>query len=57
MLYHNSTPLAELGAGAPEIQAITGHKSLKLVEHYIRQASQEVQADRAVARLPSPKSA
>jgi integrase len=30
--------LAELGAGAPEIQAITGHKSLKLVEHYIRQA-------------------
>jgi integrase len=49
--------LAELGAGAPEIQAITGHKSLKLVEHYIRQASQEVQADRAIARLPAPKSA
>jgi len=44
--------LAELGAGAPEIQAITGHKSLKLVEHYIRQASQELQADRAIARLP-----
>lgn len=47
--------LAELGAGAPEIQAITGHKSLKLVEHYIRQASQEVQADRAIARLPGQK--
>lgn len=47
--------LAELGAGAPEIQAITGHKSLKLVEHYIRQASQEVQAERAIARLPGPK--
>lgn len=45
--------LAELGAGAPEIQAITGHKSLKLVEHYIRQASQELQADRAIARLPN----
>ncbi len=44
--------LAELGAGAPEIQAITGHKSLKLVEHYIRQANQEVQADRAIRRLP-----
>lgn len=47
--------LAELGAGAPEIQAITGHKSLKLVEHYIRQASQELQADRAIARLPDRK--
>ena len=45
--------LAELGASAPEIQAITGHKSLKLVEHYIRQASQELQADRAIARLPN----
>lgn len=43
--------LAELGAGGPEIQSITGHKSLKLVEHYIRQASQEVQAQRAIARL------
>lgn len=47
--------LAELGAGAPEIQAITGHRSLKLIEHYIRQASQEVQADRAIARLPGRK--
>lgn len=44
--------LAELGAGAPEIQAITGHKSLKLVEHYVSQARQEIQADRAIARLP-----
>lgn len=49
--------LAELGAGAPEIQAITGHKSLKLVEHYIRQASQELQADRAISRLPKRESA
>lgn len=45
--------LAELGAGTPEIQAITGHKSLKLLEHYIRQANQELQADRAIARLPN----
>lgn len=44
--------LAENGATAPEIRAITGHKSLKLVEHYIRQADQELQADRAIARLP-----
>jgi len=45
--------LAELDAGAQEIQAITGHKSLKLVEHYIRQACQELQADTAIARLPN----
>jgi integrase len=44
--------LAEAGATGPEIQAVTGHKSLKLVEHYIRQASQEMQADRAISRLP-----
>jgi len=44
--------LAEVGATASEIQAITGHRSLKLVEHYIRQASQELQADRAISRLP-----
>lgn len=44
--------LAELGAGGPEIQAITGHKSLRMVEHYISQARQELQADRAIARLP-----
>jgi len=45
--------LAELGASSPEIQSITGHRSLNLVEHYIRQASQEMQADRAIARLPN----
>lgn len=43
--------LAELGKSAPEIMAITGHKSLKLVEHYIRQASQELQAARAISGL------
>lgn len=45
--------LAEVGASGPEIMAITGHKSLKQVEHYIRQANQELQADRAIARLPN----
>lgn len=49
--------LAELGAGGPEIQAITGHKSLKLVEHYISQAAQELRADRAISRIPLGKSA
>jgi integrase len=45
--------MAEVGCTAPEIMAVTGHKSLKLVEHYIRQASQEIQADRAISRLPN----
>lgn len=47
--------LAELGAPSSEIQAITGHKSLKQVETYIKQASQSVQAANAVARLPTRK--
>lgn len=45
--------LAELGASGSEIQSITGHRSLNMVEHYIRQANQELQADRAIARLPN----
>lgn len=45
--------LAEAGATASEIMAVTGHKSLKVAEHYIRQASQETLADRAISRLPS----
>ncbi len=49
--------LAEVGCTAPEIMSITGHKSLKQVQHYIRQASQELQADRAIARLPTRNSA
>lgn len=44
--------LAELGATAPQIQAITGHKSLKQVEEYIRQARQRILADGAIALLP-----
>lgn len=45
--------LAEVGATGSEIRAITGHKSLKLVEHYISQADQELQADRAISLLPT----
>ena len=47
-----ASKLAELGCTAPEIMSITGHKSLKVVEHYIRQANQIVMAERAIARLP-----
>lgn len=49
--------LAELGCSAPEIQAITGHKSLKLVQHYITQASQKKLAASAIARLQTAHSA
>lgn len=44
--------MAEAGCTASEIMAVTGHKSLKVAEHYIRQASQEKLADRAISRLP-----
>jgi integrase len=46
-----ASKLAEVGCSAPEIQAITGHKSLKLVQHYISQASQEDQAEAAIIKL------
>jgi integrase len=47
--------LAEAGASGPEIQSITGHRSLQLVDVYIKQAAQSVQADRAIGRLGSAK--
>ena len=42
--------LAEAGCTAPEIMAISGHKSLAEVERYIKSAEQTVMADRAIAR-------
>src|SRR5262245_35468372 len=42
--------LAEAGCTAPEIMAVSGHKSLAEVERYIRQAEQKLLADRAIAR-------
>ena len=42
--------LAEAGCTAPEIMAISGHKSLAEVERYIRSAEQAKMADRAIAR-------
>jgi integrase len=45
--------LAEFGAGGPEIQAVTGHKSLLTVCRYISQASQRIRADNAISRIPS----
>lgn len=46
-----ASKLAEMGCSTAEIQAITGHKSLKLTEHYTRQVDQERQAENAIARL------
>lgn len=43
--------LAEIGCSALEIMAITGHKSLKEAERYVRDADQKKRAVSAVARL------
>lgn len=45
--------LAEAGCTAPEIMAISGHKSLSEVQRYIEAAEQEKMADRAIARTES----
>jgi integrase len=42
--------LAEAGCSAPEIMAISGHKSLAEVERYIKSAEQRLMGDRAIAR-------
>jgi integrase len=45
--------LAEAGCTAPEIMAISGHKSLAEVERYIKSAQQKIMGDRAIARTES----
>ena len=45
--------LAEAGCTAHEIMSISGHKSLKEVERYTKAASQEMMAERAIARTKS----
>jgi integrase len=42
--------LAEAGCSAPEIMAISGHKSLVEVERYVRAANQRHMAERAISR-------
>ena len=46
-----ATRLAEAGCSSPEIAAITGHASLKMVEHYTRAANRKLLASSAMARL------
>src|SRR5262249_27743377 len=43
--------LAEAGCTAPEIMAISGHKSLSEVERYIKDAEQKRMAERAMAKV------
>ncbi len=43
--------LAEAGCSAPEIMAITGHKSLKEAERYIREVNQKKLAESAQAKI------
>ena len=43
--------LAELGASAHEIMAVTGHRTLKEVDRYTRGAAQRVMAKSAMARV------
>jgi len=46
--------LAEAGASAHEIMAVTGHRTLEEVERYTRAARQSLLADAAMARLVRP---
>lgn len=46
-----ASALAEAGCSTHEIAAVTGHKSLAMVELYTRAAAQEQMADAAIIRL------
>ncbi|RYI94186.1 MAG: integrase [Acetobacteraceae bacterium] len=48
-----ATRLADLGCSAHEIMAVTGHRTLKEVDRYTREATQKVLAASAMARLVS----
>jgi hypothetical protein len=45
--------LAEAGCTTPKIMAITGHKSLRVVERYPRETTQERSAGAAIRKLES----
>jgi hypothetical protein len=45
--------LAEAGCTAHQIAAISGHKSMRLVEHYTRAVDQAKLARNAMARIAS----
>jgi integrase len=43
--------LAEAGCSSHEIQSITGHRTLQMVEHYTKAARQKKLASAAIAKL------
>lgn len=47
--------LAEAGASAHEIMAVTGHRTLKEVERYTRTAAMKGLATSAMARIGGPE--
>jgi integrase len=47
--------LAEAGCTAPEIAAVSGHKSLSEVQRYIEKANQAILASAAIAKLMPPE--
>jgi integrase len=51
------TRLADRNASVHEIAAVSGHKSLREVQHYTATANQSLLARSAMARLPSDQSA
>lgn len=50
-----ATELAEAGCSVHEIAAITGHRTLSMVQHYTRSAEQEHLADAAISRLENAR--
>ena len=43
--------LAEAGCSELEIMSVTGHRSLQMVSHYTKEASQVIRAGNAIRRL------
>lgn len=50
-----SNYLAEAGCSDSEIQAITGHKTRRMVEHYTRGAKQKIMAEAAIKKFERKK--
>lgn len=52
----SATNLADVGVPMEDIMALTGHRTLKMVQHYTKRADQRRRAKNAVVNLPSRKS-
>jgi len=47
--------LAEAGCSEEEIKAVTGHTTTRMIEHYVKDASQTKQASAAILKLENAK--